>query len=83
MKTMSLTSRTVVLVVASIQLLSGTPPGAEIRVMTSGAFAAATLGSVPSSSAPPKTKSLLRPHPWESDRTSSRIGFDVANPLTL
>jgi molybdate transport system substrate-binding protein len=40
---MSLTSRRAALVVASIQLLAGKAHGAEITVMTSGAFTAAYL----------------------------------------
>jgi molybdate transport system substrate-binding protein len=47
MKKMSLASRTVELGVAGILLFAGTTYGEEIRVMTSGAFAAAYLELIP------------------------------------
>jgi len=56
MKIVSPTSRTAVMVVASIQLLSGSARGAEIRVMTSGAFAAAYLKLSPEFERTTKTK---------------------------
>jgi molybdate transport system substrate-binding protein len=47
MKTMSLASRMVALVAASIQLFAGTACWGEIRVMTSGAFTAPYLELIP------------------------------------
>jgi len=47
MKTMSLASRTVALTVASILFFAATARGAEIKVMTSGAFTAAYLELTP------------------------------------